>query len=162
LASKRKKRRRGEMRMLVAATLGALSLGTLASTANADQVYHSQHLVLHSIGGSPLGQGFVENIHPNGPQVFAHELYVLNGAEPGTTYHVTLYLFPLNTSCSGTPVLIPTASFVTNAAGNGLGQFVFRPGDVPPALRNATHSLWWEVTSGTSTYRTTCSAVTLD
>jgi hypothetical protein len=146
----------------VAAALSILSLGVFAATGSADRVYHSQHILLHPVGASPLHYGFVENIHPNGPNVFAHELYVLNSAEPQTAYHVTLFLFPFNTSCSGTPIAIPTANFTTNAAGNGVGQFKIRPGDVPPVLRNATHSLEWVVAGGTSTYRTDCSTATLD
>jgi hypothetical protein len=68
--------------LLVAA---ALSVLLLPGTAAGDAVYHSHHVALHPVGGAPLRSGFVENIHPNGPQVYAHEVYVLNGAQPDTT-----------------------------------------------------------------------------
>ena len=37
--------------------------------------------------------GFVENIHPNGPQVYAHEQYHLQHAVPRTEYTVTLHIY---------------------------------------------------------------------
>src|SRR6266536_3846159 len=125
-------------------------------------VYHSKHIALNPIGGAPFRSGFVENIHADGPQVYAHELDGLNGAEPDTTYQVTLLLYPFDPSCVSGAVPIPTAIFQTNSAGDGIGQFIFRPGDVPTALRGATHGIRWEVTSGSSTYSTVCSSVTLD
>lgn len=78
------------------------------------------------------------------------------------TYQVTLLLYPFDPSCLSGAVPIPTASFQTNAAGDGVGQFIFHPGDVPAALRGATHGIRWEVASGSSTYSTACSSVTLD
>jgi hypothetical protein len=149
-------------RLLLAAALVMTAVAVAAPLAAADAVYHSQHIALNPIGGAPLRSGFVENIHADGPQVYAHELYVLNGAEPDTTYQVTLLLYPFDPSCGSDPVPIPTTSFQTNLAGDGIGQFIFRPGDVPTALRRATHGIRWEVTSGSSTYSTVCSSVTLD
>jgi hypothetical protein len=149
-------------RLLLAAALVTTAVAVAAPLAAADAVYHSQHIALNPIGGAPLRSGFVENIHADGPQVYAHELYVLNGAEPETTYQVMLLLYPFDPSCASDAVPIPTASFQTNPAGDGIGQFIFRPGDVPTALRRATHGIRWEVTSGSSTYSTVCSSVTLD
>jgi hypothetical protein len=149
-------------RLLLAAAFAMTAVAVAAPLAAADAVYHSQHIALNPIGSAPLRSGFVENIHTNGPQVYAHELYVLNGAEPGTTYQVTLLLYPFDPGCLSDAVPIPTASFRTNPAGDGIGQFIFHPGDVPPALRGATHGIRWEVTSGSSTYNTACSSVTLD
>ncbi len=149
-------------RPLLAAALVITAVAVVAPLAAADAVYHSQHIALNTIAGAPLRSGFVENIHADGPQVYAHELYVLNGAEPDTTYQVTLLLYPFDPSCVSDAVAIPTASFQTNPAGDGIGQFIFHPGDVPTALRGATHGIRWEVTSGSSTYRTACSRVTLD
>ena len=51
-----------------------------AQSAAADAVYHSEHMRLSPVGGAPLKSGFVQNIHPNGPNVYARERYVLNGA----------------------------------------------------------------------------------
>ncbi len=147
------------MTLGVAAALAALAIAPLAS---GDAVYHSQHVALQAVGSSPLRSGFVENIHPNGPNVFAHEVYVLNGAEPGTTYQVTLLIYPLDPVCAAGPALIPTAQLTTNGIGNGRADFFIAPGDVPAALRSATHGVRWTVTSATSSYETTCSAVTLD
>ena len=148
-------------RLLLVVAAGALLV--LPGTAAGDAVYHSQHLVLHSVAGAPLRSGFVQNIHPNGPRVYAHEVYVLNGARRATTYQVVLLLFPFSTGCAGTPAVIPTAVLTTNGHGNGKAQFFFRPGDVPPALRGGTHGILWQLSSGGSVaYATTCSSVTLD
>ncbi len=149
-------------KLLPAAVFAVTAITIAPSPAVADAVYHSQHIALNPIGGASLRSGFVENIHADGPQVYAHELYVLNGAEPDTVYQVTLLLYPFDSSCLSGAVPIPTASFQTNAAGDGIGQFIFHPGDVPPALRGATHGIRWEVASGSSTYSTACSSVTLD
>lgn len=149
-------------RLLVAAAFAATVVAVAAPVAAADAVYHSQHIALSPVGGASLRSGFVENIHADGPQVYAHELYVLNGADPDTTYQVTVLLYPFDPSCSSDPVSIPTASFHTNAAGDGLGQAILRPEDVPAALRGATHGIRWEVAGGGSTYGTGCSSVTLD
>jgi hypothetical protein len=149
-------------RLLLAAAFAVATVAAAAPLAAADAVYHSQHIALNPIGGASLRSGFVENIHTDGLQIYAHELYVLNGAEPGTTYQVTLLLYPFDASCLAGAVPIPTASFQTNAAGDGIGQFIFHPGDVPAALRAATHGIRWEVASESSTYSTACSSVTLD
>jgi hypothetical protein len=60
-----------------------------------DAVYHSQHIALRPVGSAPLRSGFVENIHTNGPTVYAMQRYALVGAVPGN-YAVTLF-------CSRTP-----------------------------------------------------------
>ena len=70
--------------------LGTVWIAALAVPAAADAVYHSSHIPFAPIGEAPLRSGFVENIHANGPNVFAHEQYVVNGAEPNTTYDVVL------------------------------------------------------------------------
>src|SRR4051812_30264200 len=98
---------------------------TFAPSAFGDAVYHSEHLALTPVGDAPLRSGFVENIHANGPQVFAHEVYALNGASPRTTYDVTLLLYPLDPSCSGSPIAVPEITLRTNAAGNAVGTNTF-------------------------------------
>src|SRR6266542_5790344 len=87
--------------------------------AGADAVYPSQHILLHPVGDAPLRSGFVENIHANGPNVYAHEVYVLNGALPNTTYGVTLLLHPNDPTCSGAALAVPTATLTTGVSGNG-------------------------------------------
>ena len=147
---------------IAALTLCSLALLATAPGAAADRFYHSQHLELQPVGASPLDSGFVENIHVNGPNVYGHEIYVLKGAAPNTTYQVTLLLYPFDPSCTTVPAVVPTARLTTNGVGNGQADFVFRPGDVPPEIRNATHGIRWTVTGPGSSYETACSAVRLD
>ena len=64
----------------------------LAGAAAADAVYHSERLELAGLAGAP-GGGMVVNVHTNGPQVYAHEIYTLRDAVPGT-YQVILELLP--------------------------------------------------------------------
>jgi hypothetical protein len=153
-----------------AAAVAAMTLGLAAATAvagpvaSADQVYHSAHIALHPVGDEPLRSGFVENIHANGPVIFAHEIYVLNGAEPATSYQVTLNIFVRDPACaSPAGLVLPTAAFTTNAAGNGSGDAVFRPSEVPASLRHATHGIIWTVSDSSGIqYSSGCEAVTLD
>ena len=107
--------------------LGAVAL-TLAPSALADAVYHSAHIALTPVGASPLRSGFVENVHPNGPNVFAHEQYVLNGAVPNMTYKVTIHITSLADTTCATPFLnLDTASLTTNAAGTARRRKSSRP-----------------------------------
>jgi hypothetical protein len=155
---------------VAAALVAALTAGLAAvialsgPAARADQVYHSQHIALNPVGDEPLRSGFVENIHANGPTIFAHEIYVLNGAEPAVTYQVTLNIFVGDPTCAGSSsVVIPTAAITTNAAGNGQGDAVFRPSDVPAFLRHSTVGAIWTVSDGSVVeYSTGCQVVTLD
>ena len=109
--------------------VGALALCLLAAVsmaaaapALADSVYPSQHIALTPVGGAPLAMGFVENIHANGPRVFALERYVLVGAAPSTEYQVTIQIYgdPGATVSLGA---LPTIAFKTNGVGNGVGRF---------------------------------------
>ena len=130
--------------------------------AAADAVYQSERLDLEGLGGAP-GGGMVVNVHANGPQVYAHELYVLNGAAPNTDYEVHLVAYAFDPVCEGAPSDFGSAPLTTNRAGNGRAKRVFRPNDVPAELRDATHGIRWEVsTDGTTVYQTQCTAVTLD
>ena len=110
-----------------------------------------------------LGKGFVENIHADGPQVYAHEVYVLNHALPNTAYEVHLLAYPFDPACEGTAAGFGFTTLTTNGAGNGRAKRLIRPADVPGELRDATHGIRWEVRSGGVTvYATDCTAVTLD
>lgn len=151
--------------IVAAAVLSAgLTVGLTAAPALADAVFHSSHFALLPTGATPLRSGFVENIHMNGPIVFAREIYVLNGAQPDTTYQVTLNIFVSDPTCTGSPgVVIPTASFTTNAAGDGRGEEVFLPAGVPAVLRNATHGFIYTVSDSSGVvFRSGCVLVTLD
>jgi len=133
-----------------------------AGPALADGVYHSTHNDLRAVGAAPLRSGFVQNIHANGPNVYAHEQYVLNGAKPNTTYQVDLLIFPGDPTCSSTPVPIPAASIRTNAAGNGVAHHVFRPSDAD-GLHGTTVGGTWTVSAGGAVrYRTGCATIVLD
>ena len=151
-------------RILAVVVAAVLGVGLMVAPALADAVYHSRHIQLLPTGATPLRSGFVENIHANGPNVFAREVYVLNGAQPNTTYQVTLEIFALDPTCSGdAAAVVPTATITTNAAGNGQGAAVFRPADVPATLRNATHGIIWTVSDASGVvFRSGCEVVTLD
>jgi hypothetical protein len=129
----------------------------------ADSSYHASHLALAPVFGAPLTSGFVQNIHANGPNVYAHEIYQLNGAQPNSSYQVVLSIWTTNTSCSGAATLeLPTAMVVTNGAGNGLADIVFTPDDAD-GLRGLTVSAMWTLWNGTTaTYATDCEVLTLD
>jgi hypothetical protein len=140
---------------LVAATLGAAAL---AGTAAADAIYHTERLELVGLAGVP-GGGMVVNIHANGPQVYAHEIYTLRDAVAGT-YEVVLNVFPTSLDCTGMALAVPTATLETNAHGNGQADVKFTPEDVS-GFRGMTFSLSWTVT-GPATYVTGCTIVVLD
>jgi hypothetical protein len=121
-------------------------------------VYHTDRLELRGLAGAP-GGGMVVNIHPNGPGVFAHEIYTLSHAVPGE-YQVFLNLFLTSRDCSGPTIALPTATLTTNASGNGRADAVFTPEDAA-GLRDMTFSISWTVT-GPASYVTDCTVVVLD
>jgi hypothetical protein len=143
--------------MKVAAVTGmALCVMLIAALpARADSVYHSQHIALVSSTGETVG--FVENIHANGPTIYAQERYVLVGAEPGT-YTVTL---TITSSALPSPLVLTSATFTTNAVGNGVGKVTFSPDDAD-GLRGLTVNVLWTVSSADVTYHTSLQTVVLD
>ena len=152
------------MKALVACTAAAV-VGVLAPTAGADAVYHTDHLALSAVGGAPLRSGFVQNIKASGPQIYARELYVLNGAKPNSTYIVTRYFHPFNDECGGSAASDVLARLVTNAAGNAKAEIVVRPEEIPPVLVDLKrkHGVLWRVSDATGVaYETPCAAVTID
>jgi hypothetical protein len=136
----------------------AVLAATLATAASADSAYRTERLELRGLNGAP-GSGMVVNIHPNGPIVYAHEVYVLSGAVAGT-YQVALNIFPASLTCSGGSAVIPTATIETNAHGNGRADVKFTPADAA-GIRGLTLSANWTVT-GPATYVTDCTVITLD
>ena len=140
---------------LVAVALGA---AVLVGDATGDAAYHTERMELAGLAGAP-GGGMVVNVHTNGPQVYAHEIYTLRDAVPGT-YQVTLNVFPTSLDCTGTALAFPTATLVANARGNGRADVKFTPEDVA-GFRGMTFSLSWTVT-GPATYVTGCTVVVLD
>jgi hypothetical protein len=133
-----------------------------ATIANADAVYPSQHIPLHPVGTAPLRTGFVENIHANGPNIYAHEVYVVAGVAPRTSYDVTISVFVQDPSCSTTPLVLQTATLTTSAGGSGRADVVFSPADAD-GLRGASHGAVWTLSiSGSPVYQTACSTIVLD
>jgi hypothetical protein len=153
----------GRVRIPCAVLLSAAAALFGAAAAGADATYHTGHIALSPIGGASLRSGFVQNIHANGPNVYAHEIYQLAGAGADTSYQVVLSIWTANTSCSGTSALqLPTAVVSTNGAGNGLADIVFTPA-AADGLRGLTLSAMWTLWNGaTATYVTGCEVLTLD
>ncbi len=147
--------------ILFAAVL-AVAMLSPATTASADHVYHSEHIALAPEGNAPLFMGFVENIHVNGPQVFALERYVLVGASPNAGYDVALHISIADPSCGTAEAVLPTASFSTNAAGNGLGQVALPPSAADGLHGLTIHIVWTVSTGGVEAHHTACTEVTLD
>jgi len=148
---------------VVALAAAAGVVGAVPPLASADRVYHSQHLALAPLGNAPLRSGFVENIKANGPTVYAHEIYVLNGALPGSTYTVTRNFYFQDSDCGGDLVFhSDVAVLATNAAGNARRDVLVRPSEV--AGLQGVHGVIWTVTNSTGevVYQTDCTAVTLD
>jgi hypothetical protein len=140
-----------------------LVIAVLASPAAADRVYHSEHLALTPVGGAPLRSGFVENTKAQGPQIYAHEIYVLNGAVPNARYTVTRnFYFGPNCSDESRVFRSKVADLSTNANGNARADAKVAPEDV--AGFEGVHGVLWTVedVAGTVVYQTACTAVTLD
>lgn len=156
--------RRSRLRRLLWLTVSAAAFAALAPVpAAADRVYHTEHLDLAPVGGAPLRSGFVNNIKAEGPRVYAHEIFHLNGARARTTYTVTRDFFFQDPACAGDLVFHEdVATLRTNASGNARGDVFVRPEQV--AGFEGVHGVTWTVRDGGGAiaYRTTCTAVTLD
>jgi hypothetical protein len=152
------------LRRLLWLTAAAVAFATLAPLpAAADRVYHSEHLDLAAVGGVPLRSGFVQNIKAEGPRIYAHEIFVLNGARSRTTYLVTRDFFFLDPECAGALVFHEdVATLRTNVRGNARGDVFVEPAAV--AGFEGVHGVTWTVrdAGGAIAYRTSCTSVTLD
>jgi hypothetical protein len=146
------------MRFLIGWAAAVLAAAVFAAAAGADAVYHTDQVELHGLAGAP-GGGSVVNIHPNGPIVFAHEIYTLRQAVAGT-YEVSLNIYSTSLDCTGAVVSFPTATLMTNLQGNGRADVKFTPEDAAD-LSGLTISIRWTV-SGPATYASDCTVVTLD
>jgi hypothetical protein len=146
----------------VAASIGALA--ALPAMAAGDAVYHTQHMAVAPVGDAPLRSGFVQNIKANGPTIYAHEVYVLNGAAPRADYTVTNHFFFEDPTCADSANDFPTdtAELRTNRAGNARADVFFVPADV--AGFEGIHGVRWTIqnAAGEVVFRTGCSTVTLD
>jgi hypothetical protein len=149
------------MRRLSALLGTALMLAAAAGPVAADAAYRTERLELLAETGAQ-GGGFIVNIHPNGPQVFALERYALRGALPRTTYDVRLVIDGAQALC-GFPIQIPMASGTTNSSGNlTLRGMVLRPAGIPECLRGETFAIHWEVRAAGVLTHTASTVVTLD
>jgi hypothetical protein len=148
-------------RILVLVAAGVAAILAFSGTAFADKVFHTLHAPLHSVDGAPLRAGWVNDIHMNGNLNGAHEVYHLDGAAPNTTYQVVIVFYTGNTTCSGAPALVPTATLTTNRAGNANGTFNFPAG--PSGGPVTQNSAVWELVgpSGVA-YATDCQVVLID
>src|SRR4051794_18834977 len=125
------------------ATLAAVAV--LAPPVMADQVFHSAHLDLTAVGSAPLRSGFVEDIKANGPQIYAHEIFVLNGAAPNANYQVTRNFFPQDPQCRGDVAFHDdVATLATNAAGNAHEDVFITPEQITPGSEGV-HGVSWTV-----------------
>jgi hypothetical protein len=151
-------------RLLELTALAGAVAALVPSFAAADRVYHSEHLRFDPVGGAPLRSGFVENIKANGPIVYAHEIYKLNGATPLATYTVTNNFFIGDTTCKKKESLFAfdTASFRTNRVGNGGADVKIAPEDIGGLTGD--HGVFWTLRNAADevVYRTACTTVRLD
>lgn len=149
--------------VLVITVVACVALST-TPVVRADSTFHTEQIPLTPAGAAPLQSGFVVDIHTNGPVNYALERYVLNGAQPDTTYQVSTQL-SFDSSCSTVAASVPDATFGTNAAGNGEAGSVLT---VPAVLSfglslPTTVYVTWIVTEGSSVvYQTNCTTVALD
>ncbi len=150
--------RGGTVHRLIAIMAAALAAIALATGAAADAIYHTAQVPLQGVGNAP-GGGMVINIHANGPTVYAHEVYLLEHALPGS-YQVTIHIFPTSQGCTGSVLALPTATLDANDVGNGRADVKFTPADAD-GLRGLTLSAYWTV-EGPAAYVTQCSVLTLD
>jgi hypothetical protein len=151
---------RNPRRTLALVVAGMAVTFALATGALADQTFHTLNTPLHSVNGEPLRQGWVADIHANGPIIGAHEEYHVAGATPDTTYQVVIVFYANNTACSGTHGLFPTATLTTNGAGNANGTFTFPGGPPAPVTNNS--AVWELVGPDGVAYATDCEPVIID
>ncbi len=146
---------------LLAAGIAAVSVVALAPATP----FPAERYPLASIGGEPLTSGFVENIHPDGPEIYARHVYVLNGARSDESYEVFISIWATNTECTGAATFVlPVAVLQTNGTGNGRAGVVHTPEQLD-ALGIRGLTIGGEVTflrGGSLAYATGCQVVDLD
>ena len=146
---------------LLAAGAVFASFATLAAAAPSP----AQHFSLVPVGAEPLKNGFVEVIHPDGSQVYAHHVYHLTGARSDQSYEVVISIWASSLACAGDPAFVlPAAVVVTNPSGNGEEDVVFAP-ELLDALGLRGLTIGGTVTllrAGSPAYTTGCRAIELD
>ncbi len=144
------------MRYLRSLWLLSAALILTTTPAFADQLFHSEELSLSlttagmTAGFPPLRSGHVVDIHPNGPMNFAIEEYLLNGAQPDTSYAVVLNIGDPSCPVGGSTIPFPNnASVVTDANGNGHAKAKFSLAEANAlGLRHKTFGLSWSFWAG--------------
>jgi hypothetical protein len=146
----------------LALAISAIAIAFVVPIAAADSVYHTEHLAFRPVGDAPLRSGFVNNIKAQGPMVYAHEVYVLNGALPNETYAVTNNFHYHSPDCSENDYPFDTAVMTTGPDGNARADAKITPADV--AGFQGVSGVFWTVrdSHGVVVYQTECTAVTLD
>lgn len=146
--------------VLIASVIAASS-AVVASAAP----FPAQHFPLLPVGVEPLRDGFVEVIHPDGPNVYAHHVYHLNGARSHHSYQVVISIWTSNVECATDPAFVlPAAVVVTNGSGNGQADVVFAP-ELLDALGLRGLAIGGNVTlfqEGSPAYTTGCRTIQLD
>lgn len=141
-------------------------LAVMVSIAAADDVYPSDHIPFNPVGDQPLRSGFVENIHADGPQLYAIERYVLNGATPNTEFYIKPLVYLENAGCTAGLIPFPIENTVsTNHVGNGT-TLVTLPPAAAAGLDGLTINVRWQLVVGAPdgpvAYETDCAVIVLD
>ena len=154
----------GAYRRLLAVLAAGVVTASFAAVAAAAS-FPAQHFSLAPVSGEPLRHGFVEVIHPNGPQIYARHVYQLNGAGSNRSYDVVISIWTSSLACADAPdFVLPVAVVATNVAGNGQADVVHDP-ELLDALGRRGLTIGGNVTllhEGTPAYTTACRVVELD
>lgn len=146
---------------VLAAGVVTASFATFATAAS----FPAQHFSLMPVGSEPLQEGFVEVIHPEGPQLYARHVYELNGARIHESYNVVISIWTSSLACSDDPDLVlPVAIVVTNASGNGRADALHDP-ELLAALGLRGLTIGGTVTllhEASPAYTTGCKVIQLD
>lgn len=151
---------------VVAAICVLVLLAVVVSIAAADDVYPSDHIPFNPVGDQPLKMGFVQNIHSDGPQLYAIERYVLNGASPNTEFYIKPLVYLANAGCTEGLIPFPVENTInTNHVGNGT-TLVTLPPEAAAGLAGLTINVRWQLLvgalDGPVAYETDCAVITLD
>jgi len=154
----------GSWRRALAVLVVGVVTASFAAIAAAEP-FPAQHFALTPLNGEPLKNGFVEVIHPDGHQVYAHQVYHLNGARSNDSYEAVISIWTSNVACVGDPAFVlPAAVVGTNPFGSGEADAVFAP-EVPDALGIRGLTIGVNVTlfhEGSPAYTIGCQEIQLD
>jgi hypothetical protein len=147
------------------ALLAVAAVTASAATSAVAAPIPAQHFPFVPMGSEPLQKGFVQVIHPEGPQIYARHVYQLNGARRDQSYQVVISIWTSSLTCSGDPqFVLPAAVLVTNASANGEASAVFDP-ELVAALGLRGLTIGGNVTlvrEGSAAYTTGCQVLQLD